>query len=377
MNQNKLLSIIVPIYNKEKYLPQCIESILNQTYKNIEIICVDDGSTDRSRKIIEKYKKNDKRIKIFHQKNKGQVLATKAGLSLATGDVVGFVDADDYIECNMYEKLYSLLVKTASDYVYSDFYNSEKKHGKRIIDICNNRASFISKKILNVNQRFVSSKCTNIYKKELIKKAYYMVPDNQSWAEDAYTAICVGLLANRMAISHNGYYHFITYNDSQSHYCDPSKYELAVNWYNSIKELLEKKGIIKETFKDLEAFYNSMIFRINQTAVKQPINYSEFCYPMQNERGKIIIYGAGKIGKAYYYQFSVCPNCKIVAWVDTNYEKYSNIQSPDIINKIHFDYIIVAVASEKIATVIIESIIKKYGCEKNKILWKKPHNIFK
>lgn len=96
------ISIIVPVYNSEKDLPTCLDSIINQTMQDIEVIIVDDGSTDNSLKICQEYAKNDKRILIHSQKNKGVSAARNMGLKLATGDFIGFVDSDDYIEPDTY-----------------------------------------------------------------------------------------------------------------------------------------------------------------------------------------------------------------------------------------------------------------------------------
>lgn len=103
----KLVSIIIPIYNSQKYIPRCIESIINQTYKNIEIICIDDGSIDSSLNLIQNYANKDNRIKIYTQSNSGPSVARNYGLNVATGDYIMFVDSDDYIHHNMVELLIS------------------------------------------------------------------------------------------------------------------------------------------------------------------------------------------------------------------------------------------------------------------------------
>ena len=109
------ISIIVPIYNVGKYLPKCIESILNQTFKNFELILVNDGSTDNSGVVCDDYAKKDTRIKIIHKSNGGVSSARNAGLYVAKGEYIGFVDPDDYIDKNMYEKLYRLCIDNNSD----------------------------------------------------------------------------------------------------------------------------------------------------------------------------------------------------------------------------------------------------------------------
>ena len=108
---NVLISVIVPIYNVEKYLPKCIESICNQTHQNLEIILVDDGATDGSGAICDSYKEKDERIKVIHKKNGGLSDARNAGLQICTGEFIGFVDSDDYIAPDMYEVLLRASIK--------------------------------------------------------------------------------------------------------------------------------------------------------------------------------------------------------------------------------------------------------------------------
>ena len=115
IKQEDLISIIVPVYNTEKYLEKCICSIISQTYKNIEIIIVNDGSTDNSKRICEKYEKKDNRIKLINKENGGQGSAKNIGIDYATGNYIGFVDSDDYIDEDMYETLYNLCVKNDAD----------------------------------------------------------------------------------------------------------------------------------------------------------------------------------------------------------------------------------------------------------------------
>lgn len=109
------ISIIVPVYNVEKYLENCIESILNQTFKDFELILVDDGSTDNSGKICDIYEKKDTRIKVIHKNNGGLSSARNAGLDIACGKYIGFVDSDDSIHPKMYEVLYNLIKNHKSD----------------------------------------------------------------------------------------------------------------------------------------------------------------------------------------------------------------------------------------------------------------------
>lgn len=100
-----MISVIVPMYNVELYLRKCLDSIVNQTYKNIEILIIDDGSTDNSGMICDEYAQKDDRIKVFHTENQGLSSARNLGLDEATGDWVGFVDSDDWIDDDMYDVL--------------------------------------------------------------------------------------------------------------------------------------------------------------------------------------------------------------------------------------------------------------------------------
>lgn len=124
---DRLISVIVPVYKAEMYLNQCVESIVNQTYKNLEIILVDDGSPDSSPQICDEWAERDSRIKVIHKKNGGVASARNAGLDIALGEYIGFVDSDDYIEADMYETLEKQLQKSekklvscALDFVTAD-----------------------------------------------------------------------------------------------------------------------------------------------------------------------------------------------------------------------------------------------------------------
>ena len=120
MNQ-PLVSIIVPIYNVEAYLDRCIQSLLNQTLKEIEIILVDDESPDNCPQMCDSYAASDYRIKVIHKKNGGLGLARNSGLKLATGEYIAFVDSDDYVDLTMYEDLYNIAKQNKLDTVFSNF----------------------------------------------------------------------------------------------------------------------------------------------------------------------------------------------------------------------------------------------------------------
>ena len=138
MNE-KLVSVIVPIYNVEAYLNRCIDSIVNQTYKNLEILLIDDGSTDYSGKICDEYAKKDKRITTIHKKNGGLSDARNVGIEKANGKYITFVDSDDYIDIDYIEYLYSLIKKYKTNISFCKLrviYNNNKRNQKQNAKDC-------------------------------------------------------------------------------------------------------------------------------------------------------------------------------------------------------------------------------------------------
>lgn len=132
MNNFPLISIIVPVYNCENYLSRCIESIINQTYKNIEIILVNDGSTDSSGAICLNYQASDNRIVYLHQENRGQSSARNAGLDVSKGEYIGFADSDDYLQPDMIEQMYLCALKHNADMVACN-HHQELESGERLL----------------------------------------------------------------------------------------------------------------------------------------------------------------------------------------------------------------------------------------------------
>lgn len=131
--ENSLITVIVPVYKVEKYLNRCVDSILAQTYTNFECILVDDGSPDNCGKICDEYAQKDRRVRVIHQKNAGVSAARNAGLDIAKGEWIGFVDSDDWIEPNMYEVLYKDVIEQNCDCAICDFIGKPKRKNPKII----------------------------------------------------------------------------------------------------------------------------------------------------------------------------------------------------------------------------------------------------
>ncbi len=137
---NQKISVIVPIYKVENYLHRCVDSIINQTYTNLEIILVDDGSPDNCPMICDKYVKKDSRIRVIHKKNGGLSDARNAGINIATGEYIGFVDSDDYISLHFYQRLMNVMKVSDSDIVECEI--KKFKDNDKIYDIENKPIRF-------------------------------------------------------------------------------------------------------------------------------------------------------------------------------------------------------------------------------------------
>ncbi len=175
--KDKLITVIVPVYNVEQYVARCIDSISNQTYKNLEIILVDDGSKDSSGIICEDYAKKDSRIKVIHTKNGGVSNARNAGLDIATGDFIAFVDSDDYILANMYETMLQELLNNEADIAICQIINTfgecpEIANGYNSINLTKND---LLERFYVTKKNFVTdySPCNKLYKKGIINNVRF------------------------------------------------------------------------------------------------------------------------------------------------------------------------------------------------------------
>ncbi|MBA6153570.1 glycosyltransferase family 2 protein [Gelidibacter maritimus] len=198
-----LISIIIPIYNVEKYLNECIDSVINQTYKNLEIILINDGSPDKCGPICDQYKLKDDRIIVIHQKNKGLSGARNSGLEVASGDYIGFVDSDDWIGEKMYEVMLNLLLKYDLDIIECEAnqtnHEIDYKTGSYDVAIEN---SFKALHRIIKNSSFPVWR--RLYKKEIIKDSRFVL---NKTSEDVYFMIDNIPKTNKM-----GYYGFPFYN---------------------------------------------------------------------------------------------------------------------------------------------------------------------
>ena len=208
------VSIIIPVYNAEKYIEECIHTLLNQTLKECEFIFINDGSKDKSREIIEKYIDTDKRIRIINQQNQGVSTARNNGLDIAKGKYIGFVDADDYIEFDMYEKLYNKAIEDNCDIVLSDWKNEiDGEFISMNYDFPKNTvldSEFINENIIPyfLESDTLNTACNKLYKNKIIKENKIKFPKDVALGEDGIFNMRVFSKVNTMKyIDYIGYYY--------------------------------------------------------------------------------------------------------------------------------------------------------------------------
>lgn len=144
MEQDILISVIVPVYNVEEYLPRCVDSILSQTYRNLEVILVDDGTKDKSDVICDEYAQKDPRVRVIHKKNGGLSSARNAGIDVAKGEYLGFVDSDDWIEPDTYEHMLMAALKYDAKLVCAGRYDVDGQTGEKSVGLCPGKEEKIS-----------------------------------------------------------------------------------------------------------------------------------------------------------------------------------------------------------------------------------------
>lgn len=249
--EKDLISVIVPVYNIEKYLPRCIDSILDQTYKNWEAIFINDGSTDNSLKVLEEYKKRDERIKIIDKKNAGSGAARNDGIENSKGEYIAFLDSDDWYEQNFLEKLYNNLTENNSDVAMCNpkmTYDNKEKNSKINTYFFKNIELYKTpKEILGILAMPVV--WNKLYKKDIIVNNKIKFP-NYSFCEDVEFLYKTFLYVNKVSKIEDGLYNYYQREDSATKKIK----EEAIEQVYKVLENIER--YIKNNFSDkLESFY--------------------------------------------------------------------------------------------------------------------------
>ncbi len=248
---NELISIIVPVYNVEQYISKCIDSIINQTYKNIEIILVDDGSSDRSGCICDEYKEKDNRIIVIHKENGGMSDARNVGLKVASGKYIGFVDSDDYIEYDMFEKLYNNIIQynaniSMCSFIH-EFPSGEKKEGKIFDKQITILTPMEALKNLIVEKNLSNHLWNKLYERKLFEDIIFPFGKKM---EDVSTLYKLFEKANTLVYDNSIEYHYIQRGNSIM-----GKIDLKL--INDTEEsVFEKNSYLKNKYPDLEDYIN-------------------------------------------------------------------------------------------------------------------------
>lgn len=238
-----LISIIIPVYNVQKYLKRCFDSVVNQTFKNFEVIVVDDGSTDSSLEICNKYAKSDSRFKIFHKSNGGLSDARNYGLRYAKGKFISFVDSDDWLQNDALEYLYELLVKTNADFSMAEnrrckrksIYTNQINISEEIWD-----KSIFLKNLFKISTQInVQYAWAKLFKRELFENIRFPVGLTN---EDVPTIFEIALSSDKIAYSNKIVYnYFFNENSITTQKFSEKRLDLLKIWDTIIEISQDKK----------------------------------------------------------------------------------------------------------------------------------------
>ena len=352
-HDNPMISVIVPVYNIVPYIRRCIESILNQTYKNLEIILVDDGSTDASGETCDEYAKNDSRIRVIHKKNGGLVSARKAGIAKASGVYATYVDGDDWIEPNMYAELIKKIGD--ADIIVSGVHRDYKTHS-----IC---------EVNKIPQGIYEGKCLNeiysrmiytgkffergiqphvynsLFKRNILMKNQMDVPNEINVGEDAACFYPTLLNAEKIVLVNESYYHYVMRDNSIMGVNDGKELERYKILYKYLSGRFEMYSECRENM--LMQLKYMMVYTLLLKEIRLLQSKENLIFPYKNIElnSKVIVYGKGRFGKELVNYLRQENLLDIVLWTDS-----SNIENDrNYVSNERYDYIIVAVLVKEIS----------------------------
>lgn len=391
------LSVIVPIYNAAPFLEKCINSIIKQTFRDMEIILVDDGSTDNSLEICKRYQGMDIRIKVISKENGGLISARKAGISEADGELIGFVDSDDWIEEDMYEELVKCYVQTGCDLVSSGIIRDYESPQRtvRVMDhyeegLYEHLGDEIYPSMLYSREHcdygLYSTLVNKLFKKDKLAAVYEGIDEAVFYGEDALTLYSYCMSISSIYIKRKAYYH---YNIRSGSMCSTPDSRLPYNTYllyTGLKKVFtqsEQSAVLMKQLKkyvlDLEFHNLKTLYHINMAVFDQ----WEFEYPEELFSDAYVIYGAGACGQALFREIEeMHKEQNMVAWVDKDAdalleECLYEVQTPEILCGLSYDYIIVAVKNENTAKEIIAELTDLYQIKREKLIWKPAKQVIR
>lgn len=258
------VSIIVPVYNVEKYLNRCIDSIIKQTFENIEIILVDDGSTDNSSKICDEYALKDHRIKVIHKANGGLSEARNYGIDVATGDYLLFVDSDDYIDVNLIKNLEQYMDNQLDVIKFKiirvDEYGKEiKKVDGPIFEELSGEKAF---KELVFHDELLECACVYLFKKSLIINNNFKFALGAEHEDFGLIPLIIITAKSMVSVDNYGYYYVQSNNSitrNQNYDRTLKRFNDSLIHYDNMINFIEGQNISKKTREDIKTYYTNAI----------------------------------------------------------------------------------------------------------------------
>ena len=346
-----LLSIVVPIYNVSCYLEKCIYSIVKQTYPNIEIILVDDGSTDNSGNICDKFSELDSRISVIHKENGGLVSARKAGALIATGKYILPIDGDDWVEEDYCEKHVKVIKTEHPDIVWDlNFYKDYEHHVEETIVPNLSQSEWYDLVIGNhgYDNTTEYSLCKKCYRRSIYLFAQQSVADSIVYAEDVACVLRLLSLTNNIFFFNYSGYHYVQRSTSILH----NKSHRSINDF---------RILVKDTSSFLDNYGKCYIDNLKQIITVQAgrgmmlYSFGElqkvktgYLVPFKSviEGSKIIVFGAGLIGQQIIAYINASLKYNLVRWIDSNVANSINIENNicqvDDIRNDEYDFVIIA-----------------------------------
>ncbi len=379
------VSIIVPAYNSGQYIRECIDSILKSTLKDIEIILVDDGSTDQTAQICDIYAEKFDRIRVIHQENKGQNAARLTGIVAANGDYIGFVDSDDWIDSKMYEELWEQAYAQKADMVccgciYEKGKYQEVKYNVLQEGVYHKEAIF--QEVLPYVVAF-GSNCTKdrivephlvdkLFRRELILHVLTDWNKGIFWGEDALITFQCIAKADSMVVIKSTPYHYRIHQKSILRRPDKRAITSYPLLLNELLDFCDKNDICTKQVQwyAINAVRDMLRIGLNVSSSK----FWQFPYNDFQKGQRIILYGAGDVGICYFNQVKIGEYFAEVIWTDSNEEKRkkdSRLCKAEVALELEYDMVVIAVEQKLIAAEIKKLLLER-SVSLEKIYWKEP-----
>ncbi|WP_294145535.1 glycosyltransferase family 2 protein [uncultured Selenomonas sp.] len=380
----KLLSVGVPVYNAEPYLEKCVSSILTQNYREIEVILVDDGSTDASGAICDAFAKQDARVRVIHSSNCGRMEARLAAVKHAKGDFMTFVDSDDFIQPDMYEELMRLQASYGCDVVTSGMlgYRPGEESSVSLDQVdegfydANQIASLILPHLIWEKGTFgmIPSLCNKIFRRNLLLQQYEQTGGTRiAYGEDILIFYPMMLTVRNIYVSHKSYYfHRAKYREN-IYVRDENYFSDVYEFYARLKRVFSSHKEWPIIQRALESMYITFVGQRRRMYGQYGADM-QYLFPFASvQRGaRVILYGAGIVGRSFYEQIRRTHYCKLVLWVDRDYVQCQAegfpVQIISDLENVAYDAVVIAVKAPGLQEQIRRMLMETYGINAMRII---------